>query len=275
MGRIRTVKPELFIHEHLFEAEAQSGLPLRIAFVGLFTQCDREGRFKWRPKTLKLGVLPYDELDFELVLETLVQIGLVQQYRSGNDLYGHIPTWGKHQCINNKERESEIPPPSEMATYNKLRDIDASTTRVQRVNDMMNTSLNISQEERKGREEKGRDIDKALDKASSDFLEGQLKEIFSYWQMKLKHPKAKLDKKRRSKIKDALMLGYTMEELKQAIDGCAMTPHNMGENSQRKKYDDVGLIFRDADHIERFVQNTEAHTPPAMNQIDQNSEGAI
>jgi hypothetical protein len=46
MGRIRTVKPELFQHGDLFDAEVESGFPLRLAFIGLFTCCDREGRFK-------------------------------------------------------------------------------------------------------------------------------------------------------------------------------------------------------------------------------------
>ncbi len=52
MAKIRTIKPELFRHDGLFEAEIQSGLPLRLAFMGLFTCCDRAGRFRWKPKAL-------------------------------------------------------------------------------------------------------------------------------------------------------------------------------------------------------------------------------
>ena len=57
MARIRTIKPEFFRHEALFEAEHRAGLPLRLAFAGLWTAADREGRFKWRPRQLKLDVL--------------------------------------------------------------------------------------------------------------------------------------------------------------------------------------------------------------------------
>jgi hypothetical protein len=64
MARIRTVKPELFRHDSLFEAEQECQLPLRLAFIGLFTCCDREGRFRWRLRQLKLDVLPYDSIDF-------------------------------------------------------------------------------------------------------------------------------------------------------------------------------------------------------------------
>ena len=64
MARIRTVKPDLFRHEALYELEIETGLPIRFSFAGLFTTCDRRGRFKWKPRQLKLDVLPYDNLDF-------------------------------------------------------------------------------------------------------------------------------------------------------------------------------------------------------------------
>ena len=35
-----------------------------------------------------------------------------------------------------------------------------------------------------------------------------------------------------------------------------MTPYNMGKNDSGQVYDDISLIFRDADHIERFMNNT-------------------
>ena len=48
--RIRTVKPEFFTHEGLFDAEKATKLPLRVAFVGLWCAADREGRFRWEPR---------------------------------------------------------------------------------------------------------------------------------------------------------------------------------------------------------------------------------
>jgi len=114
MGRIRTVKPECFLHEGLFELEAETGLPIRIAFIGLWTQCDREGRFRWKPKQLKLGVLPWDDVNFEEVLTALERSGYVERYACGSEIYGHVPTFIKHQVINNKEAASKLPaPPTE------------------------------------------------------------------------------------------------------------------------------------------------------------------
>lgn len=106
MSRIRTVKPELFRHEELFDAELESGLPLRLAFVGLFTVADCEGRFLWKPRTLKLDVLPHDVVDFSRVLAVLERYGFVQSYEVGGGKYGWIPTFTKHQRLQPKEVEA-------------------------------------------------------------------------------------------------------------------------------------------------------------------------
>ena len=113
MSRIRTVKPELFKHEDLFDAELNSGLPLRLAFIGLFTVADCEGRFKWRPRTLKLEVLPHDTVDFAQVLNALEQGGFIQSYEVDGERYGWIPSFTKHQRLQTKEiaAGSELPAP--------------------------------------------------------------------------------------------------------------------------------------------------------------------
>lgn len=109
MGRIRTVKPELFTHEGLYDLEVASGLPCRLAFIGIFTAADREGRFKWRGRTLKTSILPWDDLDFDRILEALHGAGFLEKYEMDGELFGVIPTWRKHQHINGREKESEIP----------------------------------------------------------------------------------------------------------------------------------------------------------------------
>jgi hypothetical protein len=111
MSKIRTVKPDLFRHEQLFEAEQISGFPLRLLFIGLFTVVDAEGRFRWRPRQLKLDILPYDEIDFNAALSALVEFGFVQHYEYGGEYYGAIPTWHKHQSINQREPDSVLPDP--------------------------------------------------------------------------------------------------------------------------------------------------------------------
>ncbi len=109
MSRIRTVKPELFKHLALFEAEEKYQLPLRIAFVGLFTCCDRQGRFLWQPRRLKVDILPYDDANIDDVLNALIDSGFITAYEVNGIVYGCIPTWGSHQVPNNKEHESKLP----------------------------------------------------------------------------------------------------------------------------------------------------------------------
>jgi hypothetical protein len=146
MARIRTVKPELFRHEGLYDLEIETKLPIRTAFAGLFTACDREGRFEWLPKTLKLDCLPHDEIDFSRVLDALLSRGFISKYTSDNKLYGFIPSWLKHQVINNKETASKIPSPHEESS----QIIDS--TRQRRVDDASTTRADLFQGEGKGRE---------------------------------------------------------------------------------------------------------------------------
>lgn len=113
MARIRTIKPDFFRHEKLFEAEQQSGLPLRLAFAGLWTAADREGRFKWQPRQLKLDCLPYDDVSFGAVLDALAHHGFIVKYREETESYGYIPSWNKHQHVNTREAQSSLPAPTD------------------------------------------------------------------------------------------------------------------------------------------------------------------
>ena len=91
MGRIRTIKPSFYKHEDLYEAEKAAGLPLRLAFSGIWTVCDRDGRFHWKARTLKTDVLPYDDVDFTDVLDALAKAGFVVKVDVNGNTFGQIP----------------------------------------------------------------------------------------------------------------------------------------------------------------------------------------
>lgn len=150
--RIRTVKPEFFTHEGIYEAEIDSKLPLRLAFIGLWCACDREGRFKWEPRRLGVQILPYDKVDFSRVLDALVTRGFLVKYASQGSFFGVIPSFKRHQIVNNKESPSVLPePPAETAESlgNSLEN-DACPTREPRDDD-------ACYKEGKGKEGKGRE----------------------------------------------------------------------------------------------------------------------
>lgn len=125
--RIRTIKPEFFTHEGIFEAEQEFKMPLRIAFVGLWCAADREGRFRWEPRRLGVQILPYDLIDFSRVLDALTTRGFIEKHREGQSFFGVIPSFLNHQVINNRERPSELPSPTEISIC------DACPTRAPRV----------------------------------------------------------------------------------------------------------------------------------------------
>tara|TARA_R110000796_G_scaffold95459_2_gene200674 strand:+ start:14796 stop:15629 length:834 start_codon:yes stop_codon:yes gene_type:complete len=77
--------------------------------------------------------------------------------------------------------------------------------------------------------------------------------VFEFWKTQMgKTRTTKLDTKRRTKIKNALA-DYGIEQVQQAITGCTLSAHHMGQNPQNKRYDDIELILRDAKHVEQFL----------------------
>jgi hypothetical protein len=111
MARRRFVSPEFFQHGDLYDAELASGLPLRLAFAGLWTQCDRRGVFTYKPRELKLAILPYDTIDFAAVLKALEAAGFVIRYDVDGRQYGVIPSFSRWQSFHRDERPSDAPPP--------------------------------------------------------------------------------------------------------------------------------------------------------------------
>lgn len=99
------------MHEALYETEARLGLPIRLAYAGLWTQADRRGVFRWRSKQLKLAILPYDPVDFEAVLEGLRSAGFITRYEVAGEVYGHIQTFARWQTFHHAERPSDAPSP--------------------------------------------------------------------------------------------------------------------------------------------------------------------
>jgi hypothetical protein len=78
--------------------------------------------------------------------------------------------------------------------------------------------------------------------------------IFDFWKKTFNHPQAKLDGKRRMNILNAFKMKFTEDELKTAIVGCSLTPHNMGQNDRNKPFYGLHVIFKSADQIERFIE---------------------
>lgn len=82
-------------------------------------------------------------------------------------------------------------------------------------------------------------------------------EVFEYWKLILKHPQAIFTPDRRRKIEARLRDGYSVDQLKQAIDGCKASRFHNGDNDAHKKYHSIDLIFRNGDFVEKFIDYLE------------------
>lgn len=108
MARIRTFKPTFF------QSEDVSALPFRarLTWLGLWAQCDDQGRFKDNVKLVKAGVWPLDDVslrDVEEDLTTLADHGRIVRYEVDGGKYLAIVNW-HHQRID-KPTKSVLPPP--------------------------------------------------------------------------------------------------------------------------------------------------------------------
>lgn len=93
-------------------------------------------------------------------------------------------------------------------------------------------------------------------------------EVFEHWKKIMGHPKAKLDKKRKSLISAAVKLGYSCDDLEMSITGYSLSPFHMGDNDKGVKYNGLDLILRDASKIDAGIQFFS--NPPVKKIGDQN-----
>ena len=94
-----------------------------------------------------------------------------------------------------------------------------------------------------------------------------IEDIFKHWQTTLNHPRAVLDLRRQRLLERALRQ-YSVDDLKQAINGCASSKWHMGENDKGRIYDALTLIFRDSDHIEDFMRMANTKITPISPKSD-------
>lgn len=105
MARIRTIKPDFFRHEELQDLAKKHGLEIMLVFIGIWTQCDKEGNFLLNHRQLSLDILPFLKIDMEMVLDVLGRHKYILGYTKDGKEYGHIPTFKKHQMIFGSERK--------------------------------------------------------------------------------------------------------------------------------------------------------------------------
>lgn len=108
MARARNIKPSFFTNDALAEYNCPLG---RLLFIGLWTLADHNGNLEWRPKKIKVQLLPYDECDIEQLANNLDKSGFIRFYSDGDKIYLNVTNFVTHQNPHKNEREkgTDIP----------------------------------------------------------------------------------------------------------------------------------------------------------------------
>lgn len=265
MARSRNIKPGFFENDLLGELDPLA----RLFFIGLWTVSDYKGDVEYRPNKLKAKILPYDNCNIEEIVINLDKSGFITTYNVNDILYIHINNFLKHQNPhpNEKQKGSDIP----KFTVDTAQTIDFKELAINNDNSRKIIDDSITDHasslipypdscnphpDSLNPDSRSRIPSKTIVELKHDDAES----IFKYWQSELNHPRAAFDDKRKALIKKHLK-HYSVDDLKKAIYGCSVTPHNMGDNDRGERYDSIELILRDAAHIDRFMKN--ADNPPA------------
>ncbi len=112
----RSISRDFFSNAYIAELSPLA----RLLYIATWLEADREGRLVWHPKTLRLRYLPLDACDINVLANELVKGGFVLPYVANGEQLAFIPDFARLQVINNKERQSQLPPP----------DLDAIDTRL-------------------------------------------------------------------------------------------------------------------------------------------------
>ena len=229
--------PNRIIKETICSSEKidQLGADAECFFYRLIVNCDDFGLLDARPAILKSKCYPLKSIDskrLQMMLAALAEAGLVELYSVEGRPYLHIKKWDRHQQIRAKRAKYPMPSERDEITCNQLISDDSNCTRNP-------IQYNPIQSNLKDVKSPRRDENVAC--------------VFDHWRIRMNHPDAKLDDKRNRVIKNALSR-YSVENVIEAIDGCARSKWHMGENDRGRVYDDIGLILRDAAHIDGFIK---------------------
>lgn len=278
MARARNIKPAFFTNDEMVELPFAT----RLLFIGLWTLADREGRVIDRPKKIKMEVFPSDDVDCVEALNQLERCGFIARYEFGTHKVIEIVKFLKHQSPHTTEKDSELPDRNGLFTVNQRSKTGVITgnpsylTSEQRENNVKEPLGNVTPPVHNAlipdsgflNPDPGYQIPESLvlipdtgtqnkpivERRGAPLDRDVIPTIFAYWQKVMKSPNSKLDAKRVDLIRKAMAMGYEPRQLCEAMLGCSRSPHHMGQNDRGAKYNSIGLILRNADYIDKFIE---------------------
>lgn len=270
MATGRILKTQISVSEQINDLSLKSAL----LFTWMIPHADDFGRLHGSSRKIKSIVVPmrddFTRDDVENSLQEIHNKGLIIRYQINGDIYIQFPSWEEHQKGLHRRTVSKIPEfqESDLMKKNnlheipgnsgKLREIPPSCARAELEQNRTEQELEQNGTEGECRGETQGIVEQARPPADGN----PIQQIFNFWKSTMNHPNSALDDKRKRYIRNALKMGYSVAQLCDAITGCSLTPHNVGDNDRGQRYDGLHVILREADQIDRFMKN--CHSPPRI-----------
>ncbi len=108
--------------------------------------------------------------------------------------------------------------------------------------------------DKKRLDKKKLDKNKTNKNKKSDPAPCVISEIFDFWKITMSKKRSKLSVTLKSKIQARLDDGFSSDDLRAAITGCAQSKFHMGDNDEGSLHNSVELIFRNANKTEEFIE---------------------
>ncbi len=254
MAKIRSLKGEFFRNAGV----SRGGLVAKTLAAGLICAvADDDGRFKVKVDDFKGEIFTHDPVsvaDIDKALQSLVSEDFVRVYHDHGRAFGAVVNWKSHQPVPPSRYIASVlpaPPNTKQRRH--------SPTERKHSKDSASSRAGVGSEGI-GRDRKGRDISPTAHSADAEtalVLQSEISvspavQVFRAWVTSTgRSGRTVLDDKRQRLIVRALA-AYELEDVLDAVDGWRFDAHHRGENDRGRPYNDLGLILRDPEHIERF-----------------------
>ena len=93
MARIRSVHPGIFTDEAFVSLSSDA----QVFLIGIWTECDDQGVFEWKPLTLRMRLRPTKDGAVDALLSEMVAANCVRRYELSGRQYGAVRNFRKYQ----------------------------------------------------------------------------------------------------------------------------------------------------------------------------------
>jgi hypothetical protein len=272
--RIRTLKPEILDNPRTAKL---SHAAWRL-FVSAIVLADDYGNVGAEPAWLGGAAFWGRPADVAGALDDLAASGLVERYEVRGQAYMHIAGWAQHQRVDHPGKPMVPGPSSADARPSGTFARPSGTFAGDQDQDQDQDHPVVSGETTCGsslRCDLPEDLPVSKDlrararkpRVTAEMRDPRVVEVLAAHNAarKARLPSSRaciLDAPRARAIAARLAEGYTVEDLSRAAKGHFASDHHLGANVRGTRYLDPALCYRDAAHVDQFLDMAPAPSPP-------------